>query len=388
MPGKHADGGGLYLQVSDASARWVFRYSINKRRREAGLGAAHHTTLAEARRKASAMRTELSRGFDPLEVKSAEASINVANAHDVPSFGEALTRHVHDHGPAWRNVKHRQQWFNSVTQHAATLLEMKVDTIGVRDIESVLHPIWLTKPETANRVRQRIERVLGAAIARGDREGPNPAVLRDNLDLLLPPQKAVRVVRHHAAVPVDDAPAAFAVLWKKRDSGIGYRALLTVILTALRSGEVRSLEWADVRAPTSTIPVWHLGIPAERMKAKRDHEIPIPWTLALWLGAQPRLVGGNLLHPGQGGRPMSDMTLAMAMRRSGLEAYTPHGWRSTFRDWAARQGWQDRLAELQLAHQFGSATERAYARDQLVVQRKPMMESWAKFVTQDIWSRS
>lgn len=239
-----------------------------------------------------------------------------------------MGRYIGAHRATWSNGKHAGQWESSLRRHAGPLLRLDVAAITTADVEAVLAPIWLEKPETASGVRQRIERILGAAIARGDRPGPNPAGWLDNLSVLMPDQSKVHVVKHHSAVPWQDAPAAFATIVGKRDVGIGYRAVVTLCLTALRSGEVRHLQWADVAGDA-------LVIPAARMKARRAHRVPVTGPLAAHLSALPRVAGaGDLVHPGQSRTAMSDMTISKAMKGAGLGDYTPHGWRSTFSDWA------------------------------------------------------
>ena len=255
--------------------------------------------------------------------------------------------------------------------YGAALLPMPVGAIAPGDVADVLSPIWLAKPETASRLRGRIEAVLGACIARGERSGPNPAALRDNLAHILPRQRVE--VQHHAAIAVADAPAAFARLWNKRDDGMGYQVLVTVCLTAMRSGEARGLRWDEIGETAITIP-------RDRMKAKRPHVLPLTPRLREHLTSQSRWVATDLLHPGLNGRVVSDMTPAMALRRSGLGQFTVHGWRSTFRDWAGQEAWPRELAEHQLAHAVGDATERAYARDTLAERRRPMMEAWEAYL--------
>ena len=216
-------------------------------------------------------------------------------------------------------------------------------------------------------------RSLSASIARGDRPAPNPAAWRDNLEHILPAQKKVRVVKHHAAVSVADAPAAFARIWAKRHAGAGYAGLVTLCLTTCRSGEVRHLQWADLDSDV-------LSIPAERMKARKAHRVPVTLPLAIWLGEVPRYADTALVHGGTGGRPMSDMTMAKALKSAGYQA-TPHGWRSTFSDWANGEGWARELIEDQLAHTVGGAVERAYRRTDFLERRRPLMAAWARYIT-------
>jgi integrase len=284
-----------------------------------------------------------------------------------------MDRHIRDHTPSWTDPRAAAIWRASLEQHAAGLMLIPVDQIDVADVEACVGRIWLAKAETASRVRGRIERILGACIARDERQGPNPAALKDNLDHILPRRRAVQV-EHHAAVPLDEAQDAFAAIWERREVGMGTAALVVVALTALRSGEVRGLQWPDICADTITIP-------ADRMKARRIHRVPVTPVLGDWLGRQPRLAGAQVFFGARSGRPLSDMALSMAMRRAGLGDYTPHGWRSVFRDWAAREAWDSDLAEDQLAHVVGNAVARAYRRADFLERRRPMMESWESWIT-------
>ena len=371
--GYHGDGGGLFLRIKGNSRSWVFRYTAEGKKREKAIGPAASISLASARQRAAEAREALAEGQPPVTRKPAPAPVPAARK--TQTLAKAARDYIGARRATWSNAKHATQWQASLDLHAADLLKMPIDQINTADVADALSPIWLTKIETAGRVRQRIERILGAAIARGDRQGPNPAALRDNLDQILPDQKRVRKVQHHAAIPFEQAPAAFADIWAKRDSGMGYAALITTALTALRSGEVRHLEWDDVDAGNALI-----GIPEERMKARKAHRIPITWPLAIWLRAQPRWTSTPLVHPGQQGNAMSDMTMAKALKGAGWGDYTPHGWRSTFSDWANAKGYNRDLIEDQLAHSIGSAVERAYRRGDFLERRRPMMAAWAAYL--------
>lgn len=379
--GMHSDGGGLFLAVGGERRRWVFRFTATvaggRKKRELGLGSAASVSLAVAREKAAEARALVAGGGDPIAAK-AEARNSAAAPRGeqrcgAPTFAEAMRSYITARQPTWSNPKHAAQWASSLERHATSLMVLPVDEIATAEISAVLMPVWLELPETASRVRQRIERILGAQIALGNRPPPNPAALRDNLEHVLPDQRKVREVRHHAAIPVGEAPAAFAATWAKRDAGFGYAGLITVALTALRSGEVRRLEWVDVESLA-------IVIPKGRMKARRQHRVPVTPLLAQHLGTQPRWADTTLVHPGQQGRPMSDMTLAKALTGSGWREATPHGWRSTFSDWANGEGWPRELIEDQLAHQIGTAVERAYRRGDYLERRREMMEAWETYV--------
>ena len=360
--GLHSDGGGLFLRVRGNSKVWLFRFTRDGKKREMGLGA---VSLAEARLKAADARAKVSDGIDPIANRTKPERQRI-------TFKGAVDRHLKTNNPTWSNPKHRQQWHNTLHTYAAPLMHMPVDEITTAHVADCLMPIWLEKAETASRVRGRIEKVLSACIARGERLGPNPAALKDNLQHILPKQAVT--VKHHAAVPVDEAPAAFAALWGKRRAGQGYAAAVTMILSACRSGEVRHMQWDDIVNTTITLP-------AERMKMRRNHRIPVNWGLALHLSETPRWAGTKLIHPSRStNRSISDMTIAQAMRRSGLGDYTPHGWRSTLSVWAKREGFARELAEDQLAHTIGSKVERAYQREDYLEQRRAMMERWSQFL--------
>ncbi len=358
-PGMHSDGGGLFLRVKGNGRSWVFRYTERGRKREKGLGPASAVSLAEARKRAAAAREAVTDGRDPIDGGTA--------AREAVTFEQAMASYITAHHQTWSNAKHSAQWESSLRRHAGPLMGLRVDQVTTADVEAVLTPIWLTKVETAGRVRQRVERILSASIARGDRPGPNPAALRDNLEHILPRQK--HVVRHHAAVTVAEAPRVFRVALDRRGRGIGYQALVVVMLTASRSGEVRHMRWTDIQGDT-------LVIPAQRMKARRPHRVPISGPLAVFLSSLPRMAGTDLILPGTAGRPMSDMTMAKALRNAGWGDATPHGMRSTFSTWANEAAWSRDLVEDALAHRIGSDVERAYRRGDFLERRRPLMESW------------
>lgn len=373
------DGRGLYLKVRGDSRSWLLRYTRDGRKREMGLGSAADVSLATARRLAAEAREQVAIGLDPIEErKKAADPRRRSSSSSVPLFGEAARRFIHNQSSGWRNAKHRAQWSSTIETYGVTLLDLPVDEISPEDVASALAPIWTEKIETANRVRGRIERILDAMIAVGARPAPNPAALSIQKHLLPARSKAQMRVKHHAAVPVREAPQAFQRLWEKRRDSMAAAALVTVALTAMRSGEARHLERSDLRLEGASGEGPYILIPADRMKAARDHSMPLTWALALHLAEIPRFAGTILVHPARTNRPLSDMALTMGMRRAGLGDYTPHGWRSTFRDWAALSGWDRLLAELQLAHTVGSKVEAAYFRDTLIERRRPVMEAWGK----------
>lgn len=368
--GMHPDGGGLYLRVRAGGRSWVWRHRYAGRRRDMGLGSAEQVSLKEARALAEAGRQALRRGEDPM-IRANTAPARVAPAA-APTFEAAVRAFMAAHGTSFSNIKHRAQWIATLETYAARLMPLPVDRIGTADVEACLLPIWTAKPETARRVRQRIERVLAGSIARGDRPPPNPAALADNLAHLLPVQAADRV-RHHPAVLAADAPEAFARLWRWRGKGASYAALVTLCLTVLRSGEVRRLQWDDIDGETITVP-------AERMKARRAHRVPVTPALAAWWREVDRWEGLPLVHPSPRGLVLSDMAMSQAMRRAGLAPAVPHGWRATFAEWAAGAGWEVELIEDQLAHLIGTRVTRAYLRGDFLERRRPMVEAWGEYL--------
>lgn len=370
-PGRHADGGGLYLVVGRGQSRkWVFRFKWRGRLVDMGLGAALSVTLAKARERAAEARKLLADGVSPLEAKRAGSA--------VPTFGELADTLVADLGSQWRNPKHRAQWQTTLEKDAAKLRELSVDRIETADVLAVLKPIWLTKPETASRLRGRIERVIDAAKAKGLRAGENPARWRGHLDHLLPaPKKLTR--GHHAALPFDRVPPFIADL-RSREA-VAALALEFAILTAARSGEVRGAAWAEFDVAKK---VW--TVPGDRMKAGRDHRVPLP-ARALEILEKVRALssgeGGALVFPGlKPGTSLSDAAFNQLLKRMGFKTgeVTAHGFRSSFRDWAGEVSTFPReVAEAALAHTVGDATERAYRRGDALEKRRKMMDAWARF---------
>ncbi len=382
-PGMHADGKGLYLHVRAAgTASWIFRYQLNKRRREMGLGSLSGVPVVEARARAAALKAIVAQGIDPLDDKR---STRVAEREDAAqarveqhlneaTFRAATERHIAMKESGWSNAKHRQQWANTLATYAYPVIgDLPVRDITAQHVLEVLLPIWATKPETASRVRMRIEAVLNSAKLVGWRAGENPAVWRGGLEAALPAKGKVKKVRHHPAMPWRDV-AAFMTTLRAR-VGIAARALEFTILTAARSGEVRHARWDEIDADAG---LWI--VPAQRMKAKREHRAALsPRALAL-LEQMPRIVGCPVIFPGMRNQPLSDMSLSAVLKRMGLGHYTVHGFRSTFRDWAAEHTDHDRdVVEMALAHTIGSKVEAAYRRGDMLAKRQKLMADWAEW---------
>lgn len=405
-PGVHIDGGGLMLMVKPTgAAAWTFRYTAGGRRRDMGLGAArgpYAIGLAEAREKAAEARKLVAAGIDPLAARdaeeetraAAEAAAKLAAERQAMTFTAAADRFLAAHEPGWRNAKHRAQWSMTLREYAAPHFgAVPVAEVATHHIEAALRPLWHEKTETASRLRGRIEAVLDYATVHGWREGANPARWRGHLDKLFPRRAKVRVVAHHAALAWQDVPAFIKAL--RAREGASARALEFAILTAARSGEVLGARWREFDLDAG---LW--TIPAARMKAGREHRVPLSApalaVLAGMLDSRPAGDADPLVFPGaQKGKPLSSMAMMMVLRRMNTaragqaprwrdpvtgEAVTPHGFRSTFRDWAGETTAHPReVVEHALAHRLGDRVEQAYARGDLFAKRRRLMDEWAAF---------
>jgi integrase len=376
--GMHGDGDGLWFRVVTAERRsWLFRYQRHGKVRDMGLGAFPAVSLAAAREAAEAARRLLAAGIDPLDQRSADRQAEAAKAAEATTFAEAARSVIAAHRAGWRNAKHAAQWESTIAAYATpTLGKMACSAITTADILTVLKPIWTTKPETASRLRGRIEQVLDYAKAQGWRSGENPAVWRGNLKLLLPARAKVAPVVHHAALDWRQAPAFMAEL--RAREGIGARALEFAILTGARSGEVRGAMWSEIDMEHAE---WR--IPAETMKARQPHRVPLSEAALAVLREMAALKDGSgLVFIGQRkGVAMSDVTLTAVLRRMSKGALTAHGFRSTFRDWAAESTHHpNHVVEQALAHGIGSAVEVAYRRGDLLAKRRALMDDWAAYL--------
>lgn len=366
-PGMHADGRGLYLRIDDAGGRrWVLIFHQNGRRREMGLGGST-VTLADARRAAEEARAIVAGGGDPIAQRKA-----LSTPRAETTFGAMAEALIEDMDAGWRGGRSRQQWTGSLKLHAAKLWSTDVADIDTEAVLKALRPIWSTKHETANRVRGRIERVLDVARVRGLRTGENPARWRGHLEILL--NKPDVQVKHHTALPYADMSAFITALRSR--PGTASLALELLIFTAARSGDVLGATWGEFSGD-----LW--VIPAERHKSKREFRIPLTsQALEVLEKMRPlrRPERGDWLFPGQKpGRPLSNMAMEKVLHRMSVDA-TPHGFRSTFRDWAGDcTPFPRELAEEALSHAVGNAVERAYRRSDALAKRRELMEAWAAY---------
>ena len=371
-PGAYADDDGLYLKIgTTGAASWQYRYQMNGKRRMMGLGSCATVGLAEAREKAADARKQVKQGIDPLEVKEAEQTAVEAKA---TTFRELATEYIADHRPGWRNAKHGQQWENTLAQYAFPKIGDKpIAEISTEDVLRILKKLWTEKPETASRLRNRIELVIDAGRAKGLSTAANPAAWRGHLDKLLP-KRTKASKGHHAAMDYRELPAFYKRLTEDRDS-LSSVALQITILTACRTSEVLLADWSEFDLDNR---LW--TIPGERMKAGKPHRVPLTdEVLKLLQGIK----GEGYVFPGaRQGRPLSNMAMTMVLRRLGHPDLTVHGFRSSFRDWCAEEThYPNIVAEQALAHTVGNAVEAAYRRGDLLDKRRALMADWATYCT-------
>lgn len=348
---------------------------VGEQRRDLGLGPFPEIGLAEAREKAREMHRLVRQGVDPLTSKRAQRSAMLARHAAEKDFDWCVTEFIKSKADEWKNPKHRQQWENTLKTYASPHLgHMLVQDVDLQHVLLCLEPIWKTKNETASRLRGRIESVLDWATVRKYRTGDNPARWKGHLDKVLPAPMKIQKVQHHRAVPIDDMPAFGADL--RQRAGVAARALEFTILTAARSGEVRGAIWSELDMDAG---VW--TIPAGRMKAGREHRVPLSKAAVKLLKELSTGAPADLVFPGTKDRKaLSDMSLTAVMRRMEVDA-VPHGFRSTFRDWVGdRTNFPRDLAELALAHVIENKTEEAYRRSDALERRREMMNAWAAFI--------
>jgi len=369
--GRHGDGNGLYLVVDPSGARrWIVRVTVKGRRNKQGkplrtdfgLGGADIVTLNQARDRALEYRRMAKQGINP----------RYNSRQEIPSF-EEIARQVHiERLPTWKNPKHGQQWINTLAEYAFPKVgRLPVSEVGQPEVLQVLLPIWTEKHETAKRLAQRIKAVLDVAKSKGFRDGENPVTtIRDARVLPSVKQK----VRHHRAMHWKEVPSFYAELTTKE--AMAAKALMFTCLTASRTSEVLLARWEEFDFDAG---LWI--VPASRMKADKEHRVPLTSQMIAILEPLKALHSEVVFEGQRRHKPMSNMSMLMLLRRMKVEGTTVHGFRSTFRDWASEQSGVSReLAELSLAHQIGTEVERAYARSDLLDQRRTLLKKWSDYV--------
>ena len=375
----HGDGAGLWLKVTEGGSKsWILRYTMAGRERRTGLGPYPDVSLAEARDKAMAWRKQVREGVDPMKVKQEAMATARAEQAKKVTFAWCAAQYIESHRAGWKNAKHAEQWVSTLAMYAEPVMgNMDVALVETEHVVRVLEPIWNSKPETASRLRGRIDSILGWASARRLRSGDNPARWKGHLDSLFPARTKVSRTRHFAALPWKDMRPFMTSL--EAQAGVGALALRFTILTAARSGEVRGMVWDEVDLSAR---LW--VVPAERMKAGREHRIPLSDAAVALLRQQEQvlLAGTNVVFPSvRDHKPLSDMTLTAVLRRMQRNDLTVHGFRSTFRDWAAEAtDYPQEMAEMALAHVVSNKVEAAYRRGDMLEKRREMMQKWAEFI--------
>ncbi|WP_407048916.1 tyrosine-type recombinase/integrase [Methyloraptor flagellatus] len=373
--GRHSIGDGLYLELVGNARRWFTRYTIQGRRREMQLGSAADVSLKEARELVADVRKAVRAGVDPIERRNA---VEVEDAK-TPSFGTFADELIGTIASGFRNEKHIYQWKQTLGDaYCASIRKKAVDAITTEDVVDILKPLWTTKQETASRLRGRIEKVLDAAKARGWRTGENPAQWRGHLDHLLPRRQKLQR-GHQPAMPYDKVPAFISRL-RGRDA-VAARALEFLILTAARTGEVIGATWSEIDLG---MKVW--TVPADRMKAGREHRVPLSGRTVEILNEVVKLrereePTAHLFPSSLRGQPLSNMAFKQLLVRMGETGFVPHGFRSSFRDWCGEcTPFPREVAEAALAHIIGNSVEQAYRRGDALEKRREMMEAWAIYV--------
>lgn len=377
-PGFYAVGGvaGLHLQVTGSGARtWILRAVVGSKRRDMGLGGYPDVQLAQAREKARELREAIRDGRDPVADRKAARDALIAAQAKVLTFEQAARRCHATKEAEFRSRKHRRDWINSLENHAFPVIgRLPVASIELPHVLKVLEPIWHERTETATRVRQRTEAVLTWATVSKYRSGENPARWDGNLKEVLAAPRKITKVEHHRALPWQQMGEFMAALRKRE--GISARALEFLILTAARSSEVRFCKWNEIDLQAR---VW--TVPAERIKAGKTHRVPLSDDAVRLLKSLE--ASEDYVFPAPRGGALSDASIAAVLKRMGVDA-VPHGMRSAFKDWARnRSAYPDEVSELALAHVSTDATRAAYARDELLPQRKRLMHDWARFCNEE-----
>ena len=377
QPGLYCDGGGLYLQVtSSASKTWIFRFRSphTQKLRDMGLGPLHSVGLPEARDKAAAQRTALLNGLDPIEAREQESHRKAVEAAKAVTFSQCAASYIEAHRPRWRNEKHCYQWQQTIKSYCEPVIgSLPVQNVDTGSVLKVLEPIWVSKAETANRLRGRIESVLDWAKVRGYRSGENPARWKGHLNQLLPTLSRKDRVTHYRALPFSDV--AGLILKLRALPSAAARCLEFTILTAARTNEAIKARPEEFDLPNAT---W--TIPSSRMKAKREHRVPLSPRAVEIVRGYLNLKNEYLFPGAHSGKAISNMTMLHMLQRMGLDV-TVHGFRSSFRDWASeRTGFPHEVCEMALAHTISNAAEAAYRRGDLFEKRRKLMEAWADFI--------
>lgn len=378
-PGLYADGGGLYFQISSSGGRsWIFRYRMGGRKtpRDMGLGSLNTVSLSEAREKATEARKFIDQGIDPIEARKAARSAQALDDAKAMTFKACATAYIDAHKAGWRNAKHAEQWTATLETYAYPKFgKLPVAAIDVGLVLKVLEPIWKTKTETASRVRGRIEQILDWAKTRGFRAGDNPARWRGNLQNLLPKRTKVQKVKHHPALPYPEI-GAFMKQLRTRE-GVAALALEFLILTTARTSEVTRATWDEIDLKGK---VWR--VPPDKIKGEKEHRVPLSApAIAVLKRIKKEYEADDFVFPGgMVGKPLSSGGMMSVLKRMGLHDLTVHGFRSTFRDWAAEQtSYPNEVCEMALAHVVGDKTEAAYRRGDLLKKRERLMADWAAY---------
>jgi integrase len=377
--GMYGDGHGLYLQVAAGGAKsWVLRYKINGKPHHLGLGPLHAVSLAQARLRAADARRLLLDGHDPIMARRAARAAARLAATKTITFDEAAEAYITSHRAGWKNAKHADQWPATIKAYVSPVFgSLPVQAVDTGFVMRVLEPIWTTKPETASRLRGRIEVVLDWARVKGYRASENPARWKGHLDHLLPARTKVRKIKHHAALPYAELNSFMADL--RQQDGVAARAFEFLILTATRTSETLNATWDEIDLGSAT---W--TIPAERMKSAREHRVPLSDDALALLKNMQVISSDGYVFPGRSGsKPLSNMSLLMMLRRMKRGDLTAHGFRSTFRVWCAEQtNFPSEVAEAALAHVVSDKVIEAYVRTTFFNRRRKLMDAWAAYCAQ------
>jgi integrase len=378
----YADGGGLYLQVTPGTGRasksWIYRYaSATGKERFMGLGSLDTVSLADARESAIECRRLRERGIDPIDARNAERASAAVERAKAMTFDQCAERYITAHRAGWRSPRHLSQWKNTLSTYVSPIFgQLPVGSIDVGLVMKVIEPIWATKSETASRVRGRIESVLDWAAARGFRDSDNPARWKGRLENLLPRRSKVRAIRHHAALPYVETSDFMRSL--REQDAVPARALEFVVLAAARTGEVLGAKWSEIDFKAAT---W--TVPGDRMKGGREHRVPLSGPAVAVLQRMLAVRQNDYVFPGDQRATLSNIALLRLLWRMGRDDPTAHGFRSTFRDWAAeRTNFPNEVVEMALAHAIAGKAEAAYRRGDLIEKRRNLMDEWAAYCEQ------